>query len=417
MNLQDANNEMLPMTRFINGKEWASARKILFSSLTKLANKTFVEKIIKHTLEEYTFSSMNKTINNDELWFPADDCRHIAFSTVYAAITGETIAPNDRFATMNFYLSKWLQSLVVTLSVPTCLQPMVAATTISYQNKLLELFTPSIQKVIENYDENNLTTWLEHTLYEMSAINNNANNNNVDNNNIHKLNITEQDLARIKGDVLTLLAAGIDTTSHTLEYSILTLAKYPKYQELINNELIGKFPNKESFNLLKINECPILRAFVSEALRCSMPAPQGGPRLTYLDYQIEITKNNITDEYASYIGQKFVIPKDTTFQVNLGHMGKSEIEEFNINNWLKYDEINKIYKYDSNHPNVFPFSLGKRSCPGENLALSELHAAIGHLILNYKFKSFGKEEEIEIKSKCELTQCIYPKVPVKVERR
>jgi len=415
-NLQETYPEMLPMTGTSNGKDWAEGRKILFSSLIKLTNKSFVEKIMKHTMEEHTFASMDKRANNDDLWLPADDCRYIAFSTVYTAIAGETIAPNDdRFASIDLYLSKWLQSLSVALVVPTCFQPMIAATTISYQNKLVDLFTPIIQKAIENYNENNLVTWLDYTLYEMSARNNV--NNQADKNNAHKLNITEQDMARIKGEVLTLLSAGIDTTGYTLEYSILTLAKYPKYQELIYNELIEKFQNKESFNLAKIHECPILRAFVSEILRYGVPALQGGMRLTYLDYPIEITKNNITDEYASYIGQKYIIPKNSTFQFNFGYMTKSEVEEFDINNWLKYDEINKTYKYDSNHPNVFPFSLGKRSCPGEVLALTELHAGVSYFVLNYLFKSVGKEEEMEIKTKCELSQSVFPKLPVKVERR
>jgi len=148
-----------------------------------------------------------------------------------------------------------------------------------------------------------------------------------------------------------------------------------------------------------------------------MPAPQSAPRISFLDYPIEITRDNITDEFAGYIGQKYTMPKDTTIYVNLGYMAKSEVLEFNINNWLKYDEINKTYKYESNHPNIFPFSLGKRACPGEILALGELHIGVGCLILNYKFKSAVKEEEMEIKTRCELTQVIVPKIPVKVERR
>jgi len=380
-----------------------------------LTNKSFVEKMIKQIMEDYTFRSMDKSANNNELWTPVDDCRHLAFNTLYAAICGETIARDDTFAAINLYLSKWLQSFALVFTLPTCFQSVVAATTIVYQNKLVSFFEPVIEKAIKNYDENNLVTWLDYMLYEMSAINNA--NNNVDKNNTHKLNVTEQDLKRIKGDILTMLSAGIDTTGYSLEYSILTFAKYPKYQELLYNELIEKFGNKESFSLTKLNECPILRAFVSEILRRGQPALQGGMRTSFLDYPIEITKNNVTDEYASYIGQKFIIPKNSTLQFNFGHMAKSEEEEFDINKWLKYDEINKTYKYDSNHPNIFPFSVGKRSCPGETLALSEIHCSVANLVLHYKFNSIVKEETMEIKTICEFTQSVFPKIPVKVERR
>jgi len=67
-NLQETYPEMLPMTGTSNGKDWAEGRKILFSSLIKLTNKSFVEKIMKHTMEEHTFASMDKRANNDDLW-------------------------------------------------------------------------------------------------------------------------------------------------------------------------------------------------------------------------------------------------------------------------------------------------------------------------------------------------------------
>jgi cytochrome P450 len=289
----------------------------------------------------------------------------------------------------------------------------VAATTGSYQNNLAKIFEPLIRQNIDTYDENNLQTWVHHVIYDISTKNNA---NNKDNKENHKINLTESDINLIRGDVIGMLSAGIDTTGFTLEYAVLLLAKYPKCQELVYNELIKKFENKE-FSLARINECPLFRAFVSEVLRCSSSAAQGGPRTSFVDYEIELTKDNLTEEYSSFIGKKFIIPKDSHFQVNILYFNKAEIDEFNINNWLKNDEVNNTCKYESNHPNVIPFSIGKRSCPGENVALAEINVSLAAFILNYKLSSTVKPETMEIKTYVEASRMIHPKIGVKVDRR
>jgi len=152
-------------------------------------------------------------------------------------------------------------------------------------------------------------------------------------------------------------------------------------------------------------------------LRCSSVAAQGGPRAAFENITIEITKDNVTDQYSRFVGEKFVLMKDCLLQFNFIHFGKVDVEEFDINHWLKFDEVSKTYKFDGNHPNIFPFSLGRRSCPGENIAMAELYVSISLLILNYKFKAPINENEMEIETVCLTAQEVHPKIGVKVERR
>jgi len=148
-----------------------------------------------------------------------------------------------------------------------------------------------------------LETWLDNALHQIST--------KYDFTNVSQNQVTlpENDLTKLRGEILAMFAAGTDTTGYAFEYSIVTLAKYQKCQELIYNELIGVYHNKESFNLSKINDCPIFRAFISESLRCAIPVPQGGPRTPDCDALIEITSDNISEEYKNEIGKKFVLKK------------------------------------------------------------------------------------------------------------
>jgi len=403
---------LLEMTAVSNGKEWSEGRKLSFSTMAKLLNKAYIEKLMKKVLEEHTFVAIDKTADNGELWFPAVCCRHVAFSTVYGTITGQSISiDNELFEKLNGLVGKWLNALIMAMSSPQCLEIQISSTTEAYQNAILELFKPFIDEQVKNYDSN-LDTWTSLMLHEISRINNQRDG---DKTNPDKLNLSEKDIKRVHGEIITLLSAGVETTAFTMEYGVTMLAKYPKYQQMLYDELIKKFENRE-FQMSKVHECPILRAFVSEVLRDAVPSGGGGPRAALFDYSVDMTKDNITEEYADFIGKKCVIPKDCLIMFNYPHFTNSEKQNFNINNYLKYDEVNKTYKYES-HPNFFPFSTGKRNCPGENIAIAELTIYLAQLVLNYQIKSPVKEEELIIEKKAQPIMYLAKKVGVKVERR
>jgi len=77
----------------------------------------------------------------------------------------------------------------------------------------------------------------------------------------------------------------------------------------------------------------------------------------------------------------------------------------------------KNYKYDARHPNVLVFGFGKRIFPGEMVAIAELYVFIAELILRYRIKSTIDPEHLEIRTRCDLTQAVYPQIDIKFERR
>ena len=80
-------------------------------------------------------------------------------------------------------------------------------------------------------------------------------------------------------DLTLLLAAGINTSSVVSETGILLLAKFPNVQDSIYNELFNVFNNNNNnelqFSLLRINQCPKLKAFINETLHITCTAPDG----------------------------------------------------------------------------------------------------------------------------------------------
>src|SRR4051794_25495876 len=116
--------------------------------------------MIKKILKEHTFPSINKIIDSNSIWFPADDCRHIAFNTIYSGACGEIITRNDKiFDEINFYIAKFMDMISFVIIGPSFAQPLISNTSEFYENKLIEIVKPVIQENIDNYDENNLVTW------------------------------------------------------------------------------------------------------------------------------------------------------------------------------------------------------------------------------------------------------------------
>jgi len=243
-----------------------------------------------------------------------------------------------------------------------------------------------MQKAIAQYDGKHIETLFDHILYDIEHNGSYTNGNTSSNNNNIKCNLSEYMLNTLKSNVFLLLNVGIESTSHAIEYGILGLTKYPKYQQLIYDELISVYETKEEFNLIKINDCHIFRAFVHEIIRCSVATPKGGARSTKESFVIEITKDNISEKYAHEIGQKYLIPKDFVIEPNFVYCFETDTRDIDIENWLKYSEVAKR-KIFCNNPTVFSFSLGKRSCPGEPIVLKQMFYTLGSLILRYRFYS------------------------------
>ncbi|XP_041646716.1 cytochrome P450 2J6-like [Cheilinus undulatus] len=168
--------------------------------------------------------------------------------------------------------------------------------------------------------------------------------------------------------VWDLFLAGSETTSTTLRWAFLYMAKYPEIQAKVQAEIdrvIGQSrpPSTED----RVN-LPYTEAVIHEVQRMSNIVPLSVPHMTNRDVQL----------------RGYTIPKGITVIPNLTTVlfDKNEWETpftFNPRHFL--NEEGKFVKQAA----FIPFSAGKRLCLGENLAKMELFLFFTSFMQHFTF--------------------------------
>ena len=93
--------------------------------------------------------------------------------------------------------------------------------------------------------------------------------------------------------------------------------------------------------------------------------------------------------------------------------------KFDINHWMSIDNNNN-YKFTNNFASM-PFSIGKRNCVGQLLAMKRERIVLANLILRYKFANCdnNNNNENNIQFKSGITRCFDTNVamPIIVSKR
>ncbi|CAG8746137.1 2634_t:CDS:2, partial [Acaulospora morrowiae] len=170
----------------------------------------------------------------------------------------------------------------------------------------------------------------------------------------------------ICGNMMEAIAGGIDTASNSLCFVIHYISHYPKVRERLVDEInrvLGKDPNHK-ITYEEAENLEYCEAIIKECFRIFSTVP------------IMFKKNTNPDIIG---GIKF--PANTQFFINLQgvHNHKST--------WTNPEEFNPERFMDKSNPEskkpLYSFSLGKRICPGKNLALLELKTFVALLYRKY----------------------------------
>lgn len=168
-----------------------------------------------------------------------------------------------------------------------------------------------------------------------------------------------------------LFAAGIDTTSTTVEWAMAELLHNPPKLARVREELQqihGNFGQIEEFEASKL---PYLRAVVKETLRLHPPVPFLVPH-----------KSKDDGELAG-----FTIPKDAQILVNVWSIGRdpsnwADPSSFEPERFLEGDEID----FKGRDFELVPFGAGRRICPGLPLASRSIHYILASLLHHFEWK-------------------------------
>jgi isoflavone 2'-hydroxylase len=168
-----------------------------------------------------------------------------------------------------------------------------------------------------------------------------------------------------------MLLAGTDTSSVTLEWAMSNLLNHPEILKKAKNELDTHIVQDHLVDESDILKLSYLQSIVNETLRLHPAAPLLVPHLSSKDFTIE----------------KYNIPQNTILMVNAWDIHRdpnlwSDPTCFKPERFEKEGETNKLLS----------FGLGRRACPGENLAQRTVSLTLGLLIQCFEWKRIAEEK-------------------------
>ncbi|KAG6876262.1 hypothetical protein C0993_004630 [Termitomyces sp. T159_Od127] len=214
-----------------------------------------------------------------------------------------------------------------------------------------------------------------------------------------KAESTDTQLGMSQEEVLaqnTLLLAGYETTSISLTWALIELARKPEKQQKLREEL-SRFSTADPTWEQLVSELPYLDSIVHEVLRLHPPVTVTNA-VAAEDDIIPLSTPLVTA--TGEIVSSIVVRKGTIISAPIRAINRStafwgpNAKEFEPERWLVDSDVPA--KQFQGHRHILTFSDGPRICLGRHFALAEFKAALSVLIRNYTFELLdGPETKIE----------------------
>jgi len=188
-------------------------------------------------------------------------------------------------------------------------------------------------------------------------------------------------------DIIMVLFAGHDTTGSTLALALRDLALNPKEQQLLRKATGSHSQENDDGNAF-------LKAVLNETMRLHPVAPVTTAKQLAADY---VSKMN---------GCAYVLPKGSIVfiaQIAISYDSTLFPDPFQFQpaRWLESDEKFSVHAKQA----LNPFSLGKRSCVGQSLAMAELKSVLSLLIRRFHFE-IVEAGEVVVRGTLQLENCL-----------
>ncbi|XP_002736510.1 steroid 17-alpha-hydroxylase/17,20 lyase-like [Saccoglossus kowalevskii] len=223
--------------------------------------------------------------------------------------------------------------------------------------KVTRTFPPFMYKKLEEhkkkFNKDNLDDLFDHLIYAQNYT-------------TGSYDLTD---ARIVQTVADVFIAGIDTTAHTLDYSMIYLVCYPDVQVKVARE-IDDVVGQERLPLISDRpHMPYCDAVIHEIMRIRAVEPLAVPHKAMVDSSID----------------GYNIPKGTWLMTNVwaAHMDEKYWENPELFKPERFLTENGSLK--PKQDSFFPFSMGRRVCVGESLAKSEIFLLFATLFQRFSF--------------------------------
>ncbi|CAH1778842.1 unnamed protein product, partial [Owenia fusiformis] len=185
------------------------------------------------------------------------------------------------------------------------------------------------------------------------------------------------DMDNVNGALFETIVAGTVTTKSHLDCFILLMLNYPDVQERIIAEIQGAIHADKLPTLADREKLPFTEAVILENFRFMSPVPLCIAHKTTCD---------------TSLGQ-YKLPKDTEIWTNVWgaqHDPRYFTDPLTFKPERFLDGDGKAYKL-ADVKSLFPFGIGKRSCPGDKIALDRIFLFVTNMMHKLRFVPVDKD--------------------------
>ncbi|KAI6044112.1 cytochrome P450 [Pisolithus marmoratus] len=186
-----------------------------------------------------------------------------------------------------------------------------------------------------------------------------------------------------------LLLAGYITTSNSLTWALVELARNPDNQSKLRDELLA-FGSEPTYDQLQSSlTLPYLDAVVHESLRIHPPLTDF-VRVATEDDVIPLSEPVITKSGQAI--NSISVARGTKIGLPLACINRStaiwgpDAKVFRPERWLEKDGIPKKAQDVQGYRHLLTFADGPRNCLGKGFAVSEMKAVLSVLVKNFVFE-------------------------------
>ncbi|KAK6935330.1 Cytochrome P450 [Dillenia turbinata] len=169
--------------------------------------------------------------------------------------------------------------------------------------------------------------------------------------------------AQINQLLRELFAAGTDTSTSTIEWTMAELIKNPESMKRAREELTREI-HQNAVKEAHLSRLPYLQACIKEALRLHPPAPFLLPRRALESCEV----------------MNYTIPKDAQVFVNVWAIGRDPTHWNDPLIFKPERFLNSSLDYKGNDFEFLPFGAGRRICPGLPMAAKVVPLVLASLI-------------------------------------
>ncbi|XP_004503696.1 cytochrome P450 89A2-like [Cicer arietinum] len=219
-----------------------------------------------------------------------------------------------------------------------------------------------------------------------------------------KRKLSEDEMVSLCSEFLN---AGTDTTSTALQWIMANLVKYPDVQRKVVEEITevmggDEIREKKEIKEEDLHKLPYLKCVILEGLRRHPPGHFVLPHAVKEDV----------------VFNGYLVPKEGTVNFMVAEMGRDpsvweDPMEFKPERFLK-DETFDIT--GSKEIKMMPFGVGRRICPGYNLALLHLEYFVANLVWNFDWK-LPEGGHVDLSEKQEFTVVMKNPLQVHISSR